>query len=516
MVFGVVLVGLVICWGTGCSSEKPQDNKNISQGKSFLAESKGDEARDIFSAELNDHPDSCNGLYGRILADLQSLLKLTNDLLATGAGLVTAGFGPKLVVDPYQYLDSLFNPFNKIFVEMEADTDRVIELNCTFYTDSYPLALNASDNKPLVNGVLTGEWDKIEALLIGGQIHMAQGLIDYIFAHNLTVDVETLMNMIQYTTIQGSKLLYQARSLGGILQANPDFLTKNDERWDLLTQARQEWIKGLAEDAAIFDAVDTEKIDPATAILGFVDKNNNGFDAGDELSLGINQLTISGGTTLLGRVRFQVPDYCSRDVVLGLKGLLEKAQTALEAVDNGGSSERIGLADLNPVFTAFSSEIESAIPFLQLQPLPDVIQLDLQAFFSDPKPLRDFLPVIEEVRSGVYEFMIEGEAASNGSFADGVTIVVGDTNHFSNGYLIPYDCITAQSSGVVNPIFYIAFSDPNFNKLLWINLDPISDNVGSCPSDPAGYLPASQYSLNKLIASLMVSVTSLPQFGISF
>jgi len=69
---------------------------------------------------------------------------------------------------------------------------------------------------------------------------------------------------------------------------------------------------------------------------------------------------------------------------------------------------------------------------------------------------------------------------------------------------------------VMNPIPYIAFSDPNFNGLLWINLDLITDNVGSCPADPAGYLPADRYSLNKLIAGLLLSVTSVPEFGISF
>ncbi|MCX5859618.1 MAG: hypothetical protein NT056_06930 [Proteobacteria bacterium] len=521
MAFGVVLVGLIFYWGVGCSSDKPKDNENIAKGKSLLAEGNGDEARDIFSAELNGDPDSCNGRYGRILADNQSLLKLFNDFLATGAGLVTAGFGPRMVVDAYPYLDDLLNPFHKILVEMEADADRVAELNCTFYTEAYPVSLNTNDNQPIINAVLTGEWDQVQALFIGGQIHMMLGLIDYISAHNLMVDVESILNMIQTGNIQGSQLIYQVRSLGGFMHDNPYFLTKSENRWDLVTQARQEWIEGLSEDSAFLQAVDAGKSDPSQAILGFIDLDGDGFDAGDELSLGINRLTISGGTTLIGRVKFQVPDYLSRDVVLGLEGLLDKAQTALEAVDQGGSSERIGLADLNPAFIAFSGEISSAIPFVQLNPLPDVIQLDLKAFFTDPKPVRDFLPVIEEVRSGVYEFMLEGEAVPDGScasccMADGVTIAAGDVSHFSNGYLIPADCITAQSGGVVNPIPYIAFSDPNFNGLLWLNLDPISDNVGSCPADPAGYLPADRYALNKLISSLLVSTTSIPDFGISF
>jgi hypothetical protein len=522
MAFGVVLVGLLFYSGEGCSSDKSKDNENIAKGKSLLAEGNGDEARDIFSAELNGDPDSCHGRYGRILADFQSLLKMINDFLAAGAGLVSAGFGPRMVVDAYPYLDDLLGPFLKILVEMEADADRVAELNCTFYTDSYLVSLNTSDNKPIVKGVLTGEWDKVQALFIGAQIHMILGLIDYISAHNLMVDVESILNVIQSGNIQGSQLIYQARSLGGFMQANPYFLTKSENRWDLVTQARQEWIEGLSEDSAFLQAVDAGKSDPSQAILGFVDTDNNGFDAGDELSLGINRLSVSGGTTLVGRVKFLVPDYLSRDVVLGLEGLLDKAQTALESVDQGGLySERIGLADLNPAFIAFSGEISSAIPFIQLNPLPDVIQLDLRAFFTDPKPLRDFFPVIEEVRSGVYEFMLEGEAVPDGScasccMADGVTITAGDASHFSNGYLIPADCITAQSGGVVNPIPYIAFSNPNFNGLLWINLDLISDNVGSCPADPAGYLPAGQYALNKLISSLLVSTTSIPDFGISF
>ncbi|MDD5225009.1 MAG: hypothetical protein PHE84_13580 [bacterium] len=521
MIFGVVFVGLVFFWGAGCSGDKSTDNENVAKGKSLLAEGNGDAARDIFSTELNSDPDSCGGRYGRILADNQSLMKLFNDFLATGAGLVSAGFGPRMVVDAYPYLNDVLNPFLKILIEMETDTDRVAELNCTFFTDSYPVSLNTSDNQPVINAVLTGEWGKVQALFIGGQIHMVLGLIDYVSAHNLMVDVESILNIVKSGTIQGSQLIYQARSLGGFMHDNPYFLTKSENRWDLVTKARQEWIEGLSEDYALLEAIDAERIDPSQAILGFDDLDGDGFDAGDELSLGIKRLTISGGTTLIGRVKFQVPDYLSRDVILGLMGLLGKAQTALKTVDDGGNADRIGLADLNPAFVAFTGEVSSAIPFIQLNPLPDVIQLDLKAFFTDPKPLRDFLPVVEEVRGGVYEFMIEGEAVPDGScasscMADGVTIVAGDATHFSNGYLIPADCVTVRSGGVINPIPYFAFSNPNFNGLLWINLDPISDNVGSCPADPAGYLPASQYSLSKLISSILISVTSISQFWISF
>lgn len=520
MAFGMVLVGLIFCWGTGCSSDKPKDKENIAKGKSLLAEGKGDDARVIFSAELSDNPNSCDGLYGRVLADFQALLRLTNDLLAAGAGLLVGGIEPKMVVDAYPYLDSFLDPFRKNFIEMEADTDRIAELNCTFFTDSYKILLTAEGEDPVLNVVLSGEWSKVEALFIGGQLHMILGLIDYISAHNLMVDLDSLLNMVQFD-VQGSKFIFQARSLGGFIQVNPYFLGQSENRWEMMGKVDDEWAEGLAEYSGMLEALESEKDDPSDDIVGFIDNDNNGFSAGDEITLGTERVSTVGGSTFLGRIRVLVPDYVSRDVILSLKGFLDKARAALEAVDGGGPAERIVLADLNPVLEVFYREIGAALSFTPTQTFPDVIQLDLKAFFTDPKPLRNFLPAISEVRSGVYEFMIEGEAAPGAGcpsecMADGVTIVVGDATHFQDGYLIPADCITAEADGIINPIPYVAFTDPTFNGLLWVNLEPIDDNVGSCPADPAGYQTANRYSLNKLIAGLIVGKIQIPDFGIFF
>lgn len=538
VVSGIAMLALMIGGGTGCSGGT-SDNANVAKGKAFLAEGNGDSARTIFNSELTADPDSCGGLYGRILADVQVLSKEATDLITTGGGLFATEYAPyasaATSTDLYQMINPLLTPFVDIFEEMEEDTDRVVELNCTFHTDSYMVSLytDASQSEPVANAVLSGKWNKAEALMIGGEVHMALALVDFISAHSLKVnmaslqnvasliDIEDLLNQVQ-GGYQTNQLIYQARSLGALLEDNPDLLTKSADRWDLMENVPQELAEGFSELNAIFDALKDAKGDPSDAILGFVDKDNNGFDAGDEVTFGIKQATVSGGTTMLEGLRIVIPDLFTSSFVQNARDLLDKATESLETVGGSSSGGRIGLSDITPILTVFSDKIgsmipsvvPSIIPSLQIPSIPDVIEVDLKAFFSDPKPLRDFMPVIQN-----HELVIEGETDPAG-VPDGMAIVAGDSSHFLGADLIQADCITALADTVVNPIPYIQFSDPSFNGLLWINLAPVQDmeNVSACtgPSGYSTYKVADQYSLNKLIAGLLVSVSTVPDLGFLF
>ncbi|MCX5859619.1 MAG: hypothetical protein NT056_06935 [Proteobacteria bacterium] len=539
VVSGIVMVALMIGSGAGCGGGT-SDNANVANGKTLLAEEKGDSARTVFTSELTADPDSCGGLYGRILADVQVLSKKASDLVNTGGGLFTTEYTPSATTtttDLYQVINPILTPFVSIFVEMEADTDRVAELDCTFQTDSFPVSLytSASSSEPAASATLSGEWTKVEALMIGGEVHMALAMVDFVSAHSLKVnmasltditdllDIEDLLSKLQSGS-QINQVIYQIRAMGALLEDNPDFLTKSSSRWDMMEDVPKEMAEGFSEFNAIFDALEEAKGDPAKKIIGFDDKDNNGFDAGDELSFGIKQATISGGTTKVDGLRIVIPDVLSSSFVQNGRDLLDKATDSLKAASAvtatvGGSSSRIGLSDISPLLTVFSDKLgsmlpsilPSILPSMQIPSMPDVIEVDLKAFFTNPKPLRDFMPVILN-----HEFVIEGEVDASGT-PYGAAIVVGDNAHFLSTTSISADCITAQADAVVNPIPYIEFSDPTFNGLLWINLDPIDDNVTSCSSsDPVGYNVADQYSLNKLIAGLMVMVTTVPTIPMLF
>ncbi|MDD5225008.1 MAG: hypothetical protein PHE84_13575 [bacterium] len=534
--------GLAISGGVGCGGGT-SDSENVAKGKTFLAEENGNSARTAFNSELTADPNSCGGLYGRILADVQVLSKKASDLVNSGGGLLSATeltpstystSATATTTDLYQVINPILAPFVDIFVEMEADADRVAELDCTFQTDSFPVSLytNASSTEPAASATLSGEWTKVEALMIGGEVHMALALVDFISAHSLKVNMASMTNITSLLDVEDmlsklqsgdqiNQVIYQLRAMGALLEDNPDFLTKSSSRWDMMEDVPKEMAEGFSEFNAIFDALEEAKGDPAKEIIGFDDKDNNGFDAGDELSFGIKQATISGGTTKVDGLRIVIPDVLSSSFVQNGRDLLDKATDSLKAASAvtatvGGSSSRIGLSDISPLLTVFSDKIgsmlpsilPSILPSMQIPSIPDVIEVDLKAFFTNPKPLRDFMPVIHN-----HEFVIEGEVDASGT-PYGSAIMVGDNSHFQNG--IDADCITAQADAVVNPIPYIEFSDPNFNGLLWINLDPIDDNAGSCSNDPTGYKLATQYSLNKLIAGLMVMVTTVPTIPMLF
>lgn len=531
--------GLAISGGAGCGGGT-SDNANVARGKTLLAEENGDSARTVFTSELTADPDSCGGLYGRILADVQVLSKKASDMVNTGGGLFTTEYTPSATTtttDLYQVINPILTPFVSIFVEMEADADRVAELDCTFQTDSFPVSLytNASATEPAASATLSGEWTKVEALMIGGEVHMALALVDFISAHSLKVNTASMTNITSLLDIEDmldklqsgdqiNQVIYQIRAMGALLEDNPDFLTKSSSRWDMMEDVPKEMAEGFSEFNSIFDALADAKGDPSKAIIGFEDIDNNGFDAGDEICFGIKQATISGGITKIEGLKIVIPDVLTSGFVQTGRGLLDKATDSLKAASAvtatvGGSSSRIGLSDISPLLTVFSDKLgsmlpsilPSILPSMQIPSMPDVIEVDLKAFFTNPKPLRDFMPVILN-----HEFVVEGEVDASGT-PYGAAIAVGDNAHFLSTTSISADCITAQADAVVNPIPYIEFSDPTFNGLLWINLDPIDDNVTSCSSsDPAGYKLANQYSLNKLIAGLMVMVTTVPTIPILF
>ena len=546
--FGLLVISLMIGGGTGCGGGGTNDDANVTNGKVLLAAEKGEQAKTSFNLELAADPNSCGGLYGRVLADVQVLSKKASDLINSGGGLLTTEYQPyasaATSTDLYAIINPVLTPFVTILAEMQKDTDKVVALDCTFQTDSFPVSLytSASASVPAASAKLSGEWTKVEALMFGGEIHMAMAMVDFISAHNLKVNTATLSNLSSLMDVsdllsklqsgsQGDQLIYAARSLGAILEQNPDLLTESPTRWNMMAKVHTEMAEGISEFVLIFDALAQQKGNPADEIIGYTDKNNNGFDAGDELSFGIKQVTVSGGTTMLDGLRIVIPDVFTSSFVQTGINLLNKATVALKAVDSGvssggclvASSNCFGLSDISPLYTVFSnmmgsmlpSILPSIIPSLNIPSIPDVIQVDLTAFFTDPKPIRDFMPVIVN-----HEFVIEGEVDPAG-VGSGAAIVVGDNSHFSNPS-IPADCITAQADAVVNPIPYIEFSDPTFNGLLWIRLAPINamDNVNACvdPTIYTGtqYQVADQYLLNKLIAGLMVSVTTVPTLGVLF
>jgi hypothetical protein len=258
--------------------------------------------------------------------------------------------------------------------------------------------------------------------------------------------------------------------------------------------------------------------DPTDNFLGFVDANRNGIvDEGDSVIVGLRELHIAG--------IFAQPSI-EQGVWLTLNGGIGNIRNIIAAVhevaqtlgdqfasvdDPKVKSRRLGLKPLNDLIENVT------ILDIFLSPLPEAVEFDFGAYFKTPVGLRDLLPywIDHDGLAGTpAEFLIEGESWITSSVEPYVTF--GDAAHFTgsytfrktkssssvvlNGLAIQADGIEPQKLSVLAPfpLPYLAYQDPTFNGIFYVNQSML---YGAGGGATVGMAPANIYSANMATAS---------------
>jgi hypothetical protein len=152
-----------------------------------------------------------------------------------------------------------------------------------------------------------------------------------------------------------------------------------------------------------------------------------------------------------------------------------------------------------------------------LSPLPEAVEFDFGAYFKNPVGLRDMFPYwVDHDGSAATpaEFLIEGESWVTSATEPYVTF--GDAAHFTGSYTFQLDSKTAPVvlSGVAIladgiepeaysvlvpfPLPYIAYQDPTFNGILFVDQSKL---YGAPSGAPSGTAAATNFSANMATAS---------------
>ena len=158
--------------------------------------------------------------------------------------------------------------------------------------------------------------------------------------------------------------------------------------------------------------------------------------------------------------------------------------------------EWISIADLNFLARAIGRKV-----------MEDILMISPKRYFSNPKPLRELLPVTASVDVGGEKFvffLIEQEVAPYLE-PDNVFTSAGDSSHFLfpiTDYAIPADCISLPEDATeLEFIPYFAFQDPTFSESVKARI-PKEVLFEVCPQD-FEYLDwqfPDLYLINKIIA----------------
>lgn len=330
---------------------------------------------------------------------------------------------------------------------------------------------------------LSGRWTELEIRLFSALSATVDAVSAIVLSHDLSIDLgDESLASLDDLGLKTADEIRAVRRLGGLFERNSDALTLSDPSRFLA--GRQYFIRAV--DALLKPERDRlpsllrGSLTPANAEvrqIAIEDSNASGkLDAGDTLQLPlVGPVVLSEGLIVLID---RIPD------------LLEKLRSSLQS----NSTEYIEMSDLN----AF-------LGFLGYTAFPNMAAIRIGAWFDQPKPLREILPITVEI-DGRPEWMIEGEiSAANPIVPDGTIIRAGDGTHFNGtDASIPADLIAPRDDDDKETIPYFALRDPTLGGMLFTNLNafdvPVGADPSPCAKDSKGFCPASVFSFNAIAA----------------
>lgn len=547
---------LIAVVGSGCGSSSSSSGLSAAQvaeltntGSAALTNGNPTGAQTAFKQILGSYPTDCTANWGMTLADVQDLTQnqlqtlvdfsnIETNVLGDNLGAFLAGISTDLaditIRTPVIEQEACEFTLPILPVNVLMDPTSLISGLSSFGLPPTDTALLASLN--LDYQVEFGsQWGPAEARVLGATSNTLLAFVNIISAHSL--DASALVSLFlggsnPLSNLNLSDPIGLLRGLAGIFAIAPTLLEFNNQRTgpadikaagNELAAALTE-LKGLNASLQL-DAGNLNKV------IAYTSHNTDGVvEAGDTFTVGCLYYTTSTWVNLVqdltGNDTLTVPASISAGMVPSAETLITKFIGNLTS----GSPPFVVPMDVNPLLSAIGLTADAFAT--------NVISLNPHAIFTNPVPLRTFLPTLATA-SG--EFQIEAEVSNGdpyGLTSIGWYYTDTDSTHFTDGTnSIVADGISVPATaspfnipliGQTPPmIFYISFNDPTFHNSLSIDL---SQMLGFCEAqgaDPGtlasacpaalspSFVAATNYSLDKVIAGAMYgfftdSTTGMP------
>ena len=550
---------------SSCSSgDQPSDqqkviSQQISSAKNYLYEGQYSAAKAKFGYVLTNYdPNNSQANFGYALSELLGFA----DLIRTVSGLT--GSLSSMAEDENIFVRDVLHDLLKDLYDKFKDIDghlffAIADPNFEFIlSKSTPVYLSASTTPTLD---LQGEWDRADAFLLDGLSKALMGILSFTLSIDLrgnylgaydkitqigmdNLSVSKIMNVIVY--------LFNDQQYPNFLGLDPD---EGEARWkeaglDLATAVQYIMY------AFYFSSIETDNQDDD--ILAFYPTKPDGAECkkGEggpycsyESRVNMKNVDVCAlpATTVTGKTVINIildKDGKKKPIEMlnkaGTACVLKKIQESLDYT-NGKDVKIYLITEILPVLIdsikgLLPEDTASLIEASQLNTpeglknnlgLGDPIALDLGNFFENPPPkgLRGFFPAWDT--SSKWEenfFVLEKECPNNNRSADdpfylraltdvskdaGIGDILFPCNnpedlpHFSFSYPGFPTIIKIPADGIKSKSIYIAFQDPSFNNMLYLNFDSDHMPPGANFDNPdlLGYgpQPANLYNLNALI-----------------
>ncbi|MGC8901617.1 MAG: hypothetical protein ACP5OF_09195 [bacterium] len=518
---GVSLVGLVIALTSiSCgksSSNPPGTAALIKQASDALTNSNPLDAKSACTTVLKTDPNNCSCQWVYALADLQDLAQtqlqgvvdnLFSGLLADDIGSLFTGVSMDLSDIPTRtaIIESNACEFTlsslPVNVKLDFTTLKGLASSYVSFLSSIPDNLNAQL-------LLGSQWGPAEAKVLGSTANTLLAVLNLLSAHALDTNdlISAFSGGIPNLTLDDPVGLL--RNLYPILFAKaPTLLAFNKQGTGPqdITNAGEELNAAIKEIQGLNASLQLDQGN-SNKVIAYKDVNGDGYvDAGDTFTIGASYFTngtwVNIVTDLTGAETITVPAMVSKDVLPDLDTLLAEFSNNLT---NGSPS--IVPKDFNNLLAALGL---TGYTFTT-----NVISLNPHAFFANPQPLRYFLPTTAH-----NQFQIEAEVAMGSTMPTiGWYYTNTDSKHFTDGtnpivadgISVPATAAPLFNGNLLGTTFtipamipYISFSDSTMDGVLSIDLSQMlefCEPAGTCPAaTPSGFSPATNYSLNKVIA----------------
>lgn len=465
----------------GCANEKDGGGESPEKViRSMLLKGEGEEVLRYLKENGGALPE-CERHYASLLGNFLVFMDKIS-ALAGNASLPSATDYLSAVY--YQFVE----PLEGYLKEVDREADEVIFKRCTFVTEEgVKIEFGKEGEEYHLKVVLGDEWDEGEAMLFSCFANVILAGIDFLFSHAGEIHV------LQVPAIYEEEPLATMRELGGFFDLNPRLLefSKNPDlrkRFsDIPFRIKKisEYLysnggtKGSPSDDTGFLSYLLMKEDEIQEdeVLGLIDRGKKGeIDIGDEFVVGIKSFdaeminfpNVTSGVRL--KVTYSIYPVVKKTLEV-MKEYLQTVWDQMSALENPS----------HPYARLSFKPLNEFLEVVNLPPVPEVIEVDLVHFFTDPKPLRKLLPYWYDDDGDPAtpkKFVIEGESPVDRGFH---FIYIQDVPHFPDTFTFTY---TPQEpkviSGVRIPedgIFpsgnyvlpYIAFQDPTFNSSLYVN-----------------------------------------------
>ncbi len=497
----IFLAFLVGCSGNGSSKESPQ---GILKG--FLSKGDGESAL-VYLEENKDKLQECEFLYASMLANFLVFLNEINTLSQVSLSPLAVDY---LAQAYYQVI----KPLEEYLVRIDELADEIISKKCSFLLEEgLKIELGKKGGDSYLMVVLGDEWDEGEALIFSIFANTILSGVDFIFSHSGEIQNLIVPNIYD-------EPLATLREFGGLVDANPRlFEFSKDPELKKRFSILPERLKKIAEfiysnggtktttsdDTGFFSYLFNKEDEyQDDDVLGFIDNGEKGkLDVGDEFVFGIKSFDadIINFPDVSSGIRIKMTLQIYPVVKKMIETIEEYSQTLWEqmvAVENPQKSyERIGFKPLNALLETINQP-----------PIPEVLEIDLSAFFRNPVPLRRLLPYWYDDDYNITtpkKFIVEGECPFDKGFN---FIYIHDVPHFPDSFTFTYNFndskivsgVKIKEDGIFPSINYtipyIAFQDPTFNSSIYIN--PAETGEGENQ-----FVLPDNYLLNRAIAVLV-------------